>query len=195
MWHRLPSPSDRSLRPYFALAILSLFLTHCQKNDETPPPSNVQAPAAASSIGQGASACCELAPATGLEDGMGRVTVAFPSSAEPKQTRVAVLSDGKEVQAGHGNQAWVLPPGTYEVTISDQSLRGVTVQAGHETKVKVGVLHVNAAQNTHVELMDPTTGKVIAGGYGERSYGLPIGLVSVQVAGQTETVAIEEGAS
>jgi hypothetical protein len=124
---------------------------------------------------------------------MGRLLVPFPDGAAPKETRVAVLKDGTEVQAGHGSQSWELPSGTYDVTISDKALSGIALQAGHETRVKVGVLHVNATENTRIELLDPTTGKVLASGYGERSYGLPIGPVSVQVAGQSETVTIEDG--
>jgi hypothetical protein len=124
---------------------------------------------------------------------MGRIVVAFPDGAAPTGTRVAVLKDGKEIKSGHGNANWELPSGTYEVTISDKSLLGVAVQAGQETQVKVGVLHVNADQQTRIELIDPASGKVLASGHGERSYGLPIGPISVQVAGQSETVTIEEG--
>lgn len=162
------------------------FLSQCKKQDETPPaPKAAQKPAS--------SDCCQLAPATGLKEGIGRLAVAFPDSAVPKDTRIAVRKDGKEVQAGYGSQSWELPSGTYDVTISDRLLPGVAVQASQETKVKVGVLHVNADQQTRIELLDPSSGKVLASGYGERSYGLPIGPVNVQVAGQTETVTVEEG--
>jgi hypothetical protein len=33
----------------------------------------------------------------------------------------------------------------------------------------------------------------VAGGYGEQQYGLPIGPVAVQLAGQRETALIEDG--
>jgi hypothetical protein len=124
---------------------------------------------------------------------MGRVIIAFPEGSAPSATGVAVLKDGKDVQAGHGSQRWEIPSGTYEVSISNKSLSAVTVQAGQETNVKVGVLHVNALPQTRVELLDQVGGKVFASGHGEQSYGLPIGPVTVQVAGQSERVTIEEG--
>ncbi|MBH0204289.1 MAG: hypothetical protein HP498_00395, partial [Nitrospira sp.] len=172
--------------PVLVLLPLLFFLTHCQKKDESPPP-----PKAAQA--HPSSNCCRLTATTGLKEGVGRFVVAFPNGAEPKDTRVDVLTDGKVVHSGYGNQSRELPPGTYDVTISTKPLSGVIVQAGYETQVKVGVLHINATQDTRVDLLDGTSGKVLTGGYGEKSYGLPIGAVTVQVAGQSETVTIEDG--
>jgi hypothetical protein len=122
---------------------------------------------------------------------MGRVIIAFPESSAPSATRVAVLQDGKEVQAGHGSQRWEIPSGTYAVSISNKSLSAVTVQAGQETNVKVGVLRVSAGAQTRSEVLD--SGKVLAGGYGEHLVGLPAGSFDVRVSGQAETVTISEG--
>lgn len=192
MLHRLPVPSGKSFR--LSLGLLLLFsLTHCQKKDETPPPPKVQPPATESSAAHETSMCCRLAPATDLKEGMGRVIIAFPEGHVPSATRVAVLKDGKEMQAGHGSQRWEIPSGTYAVSISNKSLSAVTVQAGQETNVKVGVLHVNALPQTRIELLDQAGGKVFTSGHGEQLYGLPIGPVTVQVAGQSDTVTIEEG--
>ena len=42
-------------------------------------------------------------------------------------------------------------------------------------------------------MVNRADGKSFAGGYGEGTYGLPIGEVGVQIAGQTEAVVIEPG--
>ena len=192
MWHRLPFQSGRRTSVLVALPLL-FFLTHCQKKDESLPPPKVQAPPATSPVAPVTSTCCQFSPATGLKDGMGRLVVAFPQSEDPKGSRVAVLKEGKEMESGHGSRSWELPSGTYEVSVSERTIVNVAVLAGQETHVKVGVLHVNATGNTRVELLDPAGGKVFASGYGQQSYGLPVGPVRVQVAGQSETVTIEEG--
>jgi len=184
MAHRLLFPCGRSLLLPVALLALLFTFAHCQKqDDDTPPPK--ASPAAPD--------CCALFPATGLKEGLGRLVVAFPEGAVPKETRVAALKEGKEATSGHGSQQWELAAGSYDITISDKSLAGVAVQAGQETRVKVGVLHINADQRTRIELIDPANGKVLVSGHGERNYGLPIGPISVQVAGRSETVTIEEG--
>jgi len=161
MSHRLPVPSGRRTSVLVALPLL-FFLNQCQKKDESPPPPKAQAPAAASTTAPGTSTCCQVSLATGLKDGSGRLIVAFPDSAEPKGTRVAALKEGKEMESGHGSRSWELPPGTYEVTISERTIVNLAVQAGQETHVKVGVLHVNATGNTRVELLDPVGGKIFA---------------------------------
>lgn len=186
MAHRFPFPSGRHVLLHITLASLLMFSSHCKQQDNTPPP-----PKAAQA--HPSSNCCRLTATTGLKEGVGRFVVAFPNGAEPKDTRVDVLTDGKVVHSGYGNQSRELPPGTYDVTISTKPLSGVIVQAGYETQVKVGVLHINANQDTRVDLLDGPSGKILTGGYGEKSYGLPIGAVSVQVAGQSETVTIEDG--
>ena len=41
MVHRLPHPLGRRISLYITLFILLVFLSHCQKRDETPPPPKV----------------------------------------------------------------------------------------------------------------------------------------------------------
>jgi hypothetical protein len=97
------------------------------------------------------------------------------------------------IRGGYGNQTLDVLPGTYEVTISGKRLAGVTVRSAHETRIKVGVLHVYASDGTRVDLVDPASGEVLIGGYGEQIFGLPAGDVGVRIAGQTETVTITAG--
>ncbi len=122
------------------------------------------------------SSCCHL--------------VAFPAGAVPTGSRMAVLKDGKEVQAGFGSQNWQLLPGTYEVNISGKTVANVTVQAGHDTMVKVGVLRISAGKQTRGAVLDG--GREIAGGLGNQVIGLPPGSYEVRIAGQTKRVTISE---
>jgi hypothetical protein len=122
---------------------------------------------------------------------MGRIVVAFPNDAVPKATRIAVLKDGKEVKAGFGSQTWDLLPGSYDVVISGKQVPNVTVQSGHDTNVKVGVLRVTAAKTTRSEVVD--TGKALAAGHGNHLVGLPAGSYEVKVLDVMEPVTISEG--
>ena len=135
--------------------------------------------------------CCAVVAKAALTGRLGRVVVAFPDGAVPKSTQVDVLKDGKVVQSGYGNQSWELLSGAYEVSISGKRVGNVTVQAGHDTTVKVGVLWVSAGKDTRVDLLD--AGNKLIGGYGNQVIGLPLGSYDIQVAGQTERVTISEG--
>jgi hypothetical protein len=67
------------------------------------------------------------------------------------------------------------------------------VRSGSDTQIKVGVLRVNASDGTRVDLADPVSKERVTGGYGTQAFGLPIGQIGVQIAGQTETLVIEAG--
>jgi len=137
------------------------------------------------------SPCCNVVLNPALKGRLGRVVVAFPPGAVPTGTRVTVLNNGKELLSGHGNQSWELLPGTYEVTVSGKRLSNVTVQPGHDTTVKVGVLRVSVGKGIRAAILDG--GTEIAGDYGNFLVGLPIGSFEVKVAEQSEQVTISEG--
>jgi hypothetical protein len=174
----------RVLTPFLFVTFL-LFLSHCQKKDDAPATAQT-----APSPG-----CCVVAPATGLSEGMGRIVVNYPGEAASRQTRIDLYKAGDptSLDGAYGNHAVEMAPGLYDVVISGKRVAGVTVQAGHDTQVKVGVLHLYANPQTRIDLLDPAGGKPLIDGYGEQSYGLPVGPVSVQVAGQSETVTINDG--
>lgn len=132
-----------------------------------------------------------MLPNPTIKGRLGRVVVAFPDEAVPKSTRIDVLKDGKVVQSGHGNKTWDLLSGTYEVKISGKQVPNVTVKAGHDTTVKVGVLRVSAGKDTRVDVLD--AGNKLTSDYGDQVIGLPPGSFDIQVAGQTERVTISEG--
>jgi len=101
--------------------------------------------------------------------------------------------EAQSVAGGSGDAAFDLFPGIYDGAISRKRVAGVTVQSGHDTQIKVGVLRVTASDSTRIDLADPVDKKSFVGGYGTDAYGLPIGEVGVQIAGQAETVVIEAG--
>jgi hypothetical protein len=130
-----------------------------------------------------------------LKGRLGRLIVAFPEGANAGGTRMDVYKVGQPtaIAGGFGNQTLDLLPGTYAVVISGKRVEGVTVQSGHDTKVKVGVLRVTAGGGTRIDVLDPATKQALTGGFGNQQFGLPIGPVSVSVAGQSEPVTIQEG--
>jgi hypothetical protein len=136
-------------------------------------------------------ACCAVVANASLRGRLGRIIVNFPVAAVPTGTRIAVFKDGREVQADYGNHEFELLSGTYDVIISGKRVPNVTVKAGHDTKVKVGVLRITAAKNLRAAVLEG--GKEIAGAYGGEIIGLPAGTYDVQMAGQTERVTISEG--
>jgi hypothetical protein len=139
----------------------------------------------------GEESCCNVVANAALKGRLGRLVVAFPAAAVPTGTRIVVLKNGAEVQADYGSHSWELLSGTYEVTMSGKRILNVTVKAGHDTNVKVGVLRITGAKNMRAAVLEG--GREIAGGYGGELIGLPAGSFDVQMAGQTERVTISEG--
>ena len=135
--------------------------------------------------------CCAVVANPALRR-LGRVVVAYPEKVSA-QIEVFRAGETQAIAGGYGDAAFDVFPGTYDVTIGGKRVTGVTVRSGNDTKIKVGVLHVNASGGTRVDVVNRADGKSFAGGYGEGTYGLPIGEVGVQIAGQTEAVVIEAG--
>src|SRR6185503_15200924 len=147
-------------------------------------------PAATAPV-SGVAPCCAIVANAALRR-LGRVVVAYP---EEVAARIDVFRAGetKALATDYGDHAFDLLPGTYDVSISGKRIAGVTVQSGHDTQIKVGVLRVNAIEGTRIDLADPGTKQRVASAYGPQLFGLPIGEVGVEIAGQTENVVIEAG--
>lgn len=159
----------------------ALAASHCQRD--------AAAPSAA------ANECCEITPNASLAPGMGRIVVRYPGDGAGS-TRLDVFAVGdasKSIASDYGDAALELAPGTYSASVGGRRVTGVGVQAGHDTRVRAGVLYVHASKGTRIDLVEPANGEKVAGGYGEAQYGLPIGSVGVEVAGQQDTVLIEDG--
>jgi hypothetical protein len=166
-----------------ALSLLALAAalasSHCQRDAD--------APAAAAD-------CCEVTPNAALSAGMGRIVVGYPGDGAGG-TRLDVYAAGtsKALNSDYGDTALELAPGTYDATVGGRRVTGVGVRAGHDTRIRVGVLRVHANDATRIDLVDPASGEKLASDYGETQFGLPIGPVAVEVAEQRETALIEDG--
>ncbi len=128
-----------------------------------------------------------------LKGRLGRLVVAFPEGFNAENTRTYVFKEQTEVAHFDGNKTMELLPGTYAVAITGKRVEGVTIQSGHDTKVKVGALRVNAGKDTRVYLLDSDKTRELAHGDGTQELGFPIGTVHVHIAGQTDTATIEDG--
>lgn len=204
MSRRFPFRCGTSVLFQVALAVLLVSHTHCQKKDETPPPPKVaegpattQKPTSPDILapvqGQGSTDCCEIVANPDMKGRMGRLVVQFPKDAGAAQTRVDIVHpvEQKALKGGYGSQAIELLAGVYDVDISKKRLANVPVKSGHDTRVKVGLLHISAGKDTRIDILD--AGKKLTGGYGDQVFGLPVGAFHVQVAGQAEAVTIEDG--
>ena len=136
-----------------------------------------------------------VSPNPELKGRLGRLVVAFPEGANASGTRVDVYksSESSSIAGGYGGKTFDLLPGSHTVVIAGKRVEGVPVQSGNDTKLKVGALRITAGSGTRVDLLDPATKKSLVGGYGNQQYGLPVGPIAVQVAGQSEVVTIQEG--
>ena len=139
--------------------------------------------------------CCTVVANPALTGRLGRLVVAFPEGAKADGTNVKVFkaNDAKDVANGYGNQAVDLLPGAYAVTVNGKRVEGVTIEAGHDTRVKVGVLRVVAGDATNVKVLDSDQKTALTNTYGKQELGFPVGTVYVSVAGQSEAVTIAEG--
>jgi hypothetical protein len=161
----------------------ALASTHCQRNAAAPPATT-------------AAGCCEITLNAALPEGMGRVVVSYPGNSGAESTRLDVFAAGdasKALDSDYGDASLELKPGTYDAAVGGQRVAGVAVQAGHDTRIRAGVLHVYAGDGTRIDLLDQVSGAPLTGGYGESLYGLPVGPVVVQIAGQGEAALIEDG--
>ena len=139
-----------------------------------------------------ASACCMVVANPALVGRFGRVVVTFQE--EPKVDAVVdVYIAGKHIHRGHGKIAFAVLPGSYSVLVTSNRVDNVTVQSGHDTKVKVGVLRVNAPAGTTVDVYDKDNKSHLKRVQGAGLIGFPIGTVQVHVAGQIEAVTIQDG--
>ena len=170
-----------------ALSILTLAgalaAAHCQRDAD--------APAARADLG-----CCEVTPNSALGAGMGRIVVSYPGGDGAGSTRLDVFAAGnasKAIESTYGDAALELAPGTYAVSVGGRRVTGVGVKGGHDTRIRVGVLDVHASDGTRIDLIEPVTGELLASGYGEKRYGLPVGPIGIGVAGQQDTALIEDG--
>jgi hypothetical protein len=86
-----------------------------------------------------------------------------------------------------------VPLGTYMVSIGGAKVENVRVEAGHDTKLRVGVLRVKAAGDTDMELLGSDAKTTLATWNGAQAVGLPPGTYQLQAGGATRAVTIQAG--
>ena len=143
----------------------------------------------------GIAPCCNVVANAALTGRLGRLVVAFPAGANAGSSRVDVFKAGEttSLQTGYGAQSLDLLPGTYSVVISGARVEGVSIQSGHDTRLRVGVLRINAGASTRADVLAADGKTALTNGYGAQVIGLPVGTYRVQIAGQSAAVMIQDG--
>jgi hypothetical protein len=159
---------------------------------ETASSGNTELPVEKMAAASSASTCCTVVPNPEMKGRLGRLVVTYPQGTDAG-ARIGVSKGDKEATSGYGDKVFELLPGSYTVVISGKRVDNVTVQSGHDTKVKVGVLRVTAPGGTRIGVLDKDGKTELTSGYGNKQFGFPIGTVYVSVAGQSEAVTIKDG--
>jgi hypothetical protein len=160
----------------------------------TAKPSSRETAALAPSAQTADDSCCSVVTNPALRDRMGRLVVTYPRGADPNQAVMYVYdAGGKYLHKSNSSIAIDLTPGTYSVAINNRRVERITILAGHDTHVKVGVLRLSVGDGTRVSVYDAEQKLELTRSNGKQDIGFPIGKVSVNVAGQWEAVTIEEG--
>jgi hypothetical protein len=162
----------------------------------TPQPSAIAAVQTPVQLQQanGRDQCCENVVNAALRGRLGRVIVSFPAGTEASGTNIRLFRTGisEPVQTRYGSLAEEVLPGSYAVAITEQRVQGVAVQSGHDTRVRAGVLRVQAGPSTQINLLNGS-GQPITTWYGARDVGLPPGSFHVEVSGEVVPVTIQDG--
>src|SRR5438132_865035 len=139
--------------------------------------------------------CCSVVANAALTGRLGRLVVAFPAGANAGSSQVDVFKVGEtaSLQNAYGSQSFDLLPGTYAVAISGARVEGVSIQSGHDTRLRVGVLRINAGASTRADVLAADGKTALINGYGVQVIGLPVGTYRVQIAGGVEAVTIQDG--
>ncbi len=175
--------------------------------EENPPPSE---PAESSPGGSEPESAARSAPASPgdayviqdnpeLRGRLGRLVVSFPADSKTNGAKIEAFRPGESSPAAssYGAMAADLLPGRYDVVVSGQRVPGVEVVSAKDTRLLVGVLRVQAGSGTkiviHGQPAADGSAAPITSAYGETDFGLPVGSYGVEIAGQTESVAVEDG--
>jgi len=142
-------------------------------------------------------ACCAVVLNAAMTGRLGRLVVAFPFSegVNGGSSRVQVFKagDNTAIQDGYGSQTLDLLPGTYAVVISGARVEGVSIQSGHDTRVRVGILRIKAGGSTRADVLAADGKTALTTGYGTQVIALPVGTFRVQIGGGLEPVTIRDG--
>jgi hypothetical protein len=136
----------------------------------------------------------DVVPNTDLKGRLGRLVVEFPQGDDIKARIEAFQAgDNKSLRTEYGNIAAEMTAGSYDLNIGGAMVTNVPIKSGHDTRVHVGLLRLNATGNTRFEIFVPGADKSIGTHYGQTDVGLPVATFEVAVNGLREPVRIESG--
>jgi hypothetical protein len=137
----------------------------------------------------------EIVPAADLRGRLGRLVLAFPEGAKELlvTTQLFAAGETKSVRTEYGPFIAELTPGIYDVEVNGRRVAGVRVESRSDTKLRVGVLRLNASAKTTFEIFEPGGNASIQTCYGANELGFPIGPIEIDVNGRRETVEIRAG--
>jgi hypothetical protein len=150
---------------------------------------------AGASQSRGSVTAFDVVPNPELKGRLGRVVVEFPAGTKDLKARTEIFKagDAKGVRTVYGNVEEEMTPGAYDLDIGGHKIAGIVVEPRSDTRVKVGVLRLNAGGNTRFEIFDVGGKKGLQTHYGQNEAGLPAGTYEVEVNGQREKVTIQAG--
>lgn len=134
----------------------------------------------------------ELTPNPQLKGRTGRIVVAVPGQASVI-FQVIRPSDGKQLLSLYDTGSGSFMPGEYEVRIWDARLPAVPVQAGMDTRVKVGVLAVNLEGTYNVS--DSASGQNVFSGHANEKpkIVLPVGTYKIKMPTSEDSITVKDG--
>ena len=135
-----------------------------------------------------------MTPNPQMKGRLGRIVVAYPKATPCKGSHVAIRKPGEDsnLKTFYGGGEEELMPGKYVVLINNKPVGEVVVQSKNDSKIRTGILHVNAGKSTHIQLLDADGTTKLLSDYGEQEWGLPVGKYHLQIAGQTEPIEVTE---
>ena len=139
--------------------------------------------------------CCVIVSNPELKS-LGRIVVTLPGStkASPHIVIFNAGDDKKAVLNWWGAGSGDLIAGRYAAVIGGRRVAGVEVRAGHDTKIRVGVLRLHAGSGTRVTIFEREGKDAITSVWGSQEIGLPIGDYDVQIAANRASVTIKDNA-
>lgn len=133
-------------------------------------------------------------PSPKLKGRTGRVVIEFPGKDKGRNTRIDVFRGEENADGDYGSKSCELMPGSYKVVIGGKTVADVPVAAQQETRMHVGLLKIELAENgTRWDLFDEDGKTTINGGYGSYELGLPAGRYFIEIYKVRAPLTIEEG--
>ncbi len=137
--------------------------------------------------------CCVIVSNPELKS-LGRIVVPLPggTKASPRIDIFNAQDDKKAILSWWGAGSRDLMAGQYVAVIGGRRVAGVEVRAGHDTKIRVGVLRLHTGSGTQVTIFEREGKDAVTSFWGGQEVGLPIGEYDVQIAANRARITIKD---